>query len=327
MSSHACYKEAIGMFSDSPIPIQLPLLETLQIILEIPYEEDSDEDSSKIGEHSISTFANAPMLRSVTLDPFLSINLPWSQITYLCTPELCLRQLLDTLRVAVHLKTLSMSEFVYLGSQRDIPALVTNNALETLKTWDSEYLRYLTLPSLTSLRIDTDDLEMDHTGRHIGVRDWDEVSSFVNRSGCRPKSLRICVEKVTDTVLAMLRIAATDVTDMTFVKAPRSISQASLLPVLQNDPLLLPKLEVMYYFDESRSRDYCHLDDVLEFVRSCCRNGTRPLKSLHIDCEGLYPEENEICVDDKDRRFYLDELKVFVDDGLDVVINLGGKVV
>ncbi|SJL10400.1 uncharacterized protein ARMOST_13786 [Armillaria ostoyae] len=322
MSSHECYNEVMGMFSDSPIPIQLPLLETLQIILGTP-------GGSEIDEHSISTFTNAPMLRSVILKPYLPINLPWSQITYLCTPELSLQQLLDTLRVAVRLETLSMSLDVYIDPQRDIPVPVTNIALETLKTWDVEYLSYLTLPSLTSLRIDGNDLvEVDHTGWHMGVRDWDMVSFFVSRSGCHLKSLRICVEKATDTLLAMLRIATTDVTDMTFVNEPGSISQASLLPVLQKDPLLLPKLEVLSFNgSESQdsfdvSEDYCRLDEVLEFVQSCYRNGTRPLKSLHIDCEVLYPEENEICVDDKDRRFYLDQLKVFVDDGLDLVINL-----
>ncbi|PBK66428.1 hypothetical protein ARMSODRAFT_1086884 [Armillaria solidipes] len=327
MDSHECYNEVMGMFSDSPIPIQLPLLETLQIILGTSLDSEDNEDGSEFDEHSISTFADAPMLRSVILKPFFPINLPWSQITYLCTSELSLQQLLDTLRVAVHLETLSMSE-VYIDPQGDIPVPVTNNAIETLKTCDFKYLPYLTLPSLTSLGMDGDDLveELDHNGWHMAARDWDELPSFVSRSGCRLKSLRIVVEKATDSLLAMLRIAMTDVTDMTFVNEPDSISQASLLPVLQKDPLLLPKLEVLC-LDGSESQGYCHLDEVLEFVQSCYRNGTRPLKSLYIDCEGLYPEENEICVDDKDRRFYLDQLRVFVDDGLDLVIVIDGKVV
>ncbi|KAG7442835.1 uncharacterized protein BT62DRAFT_935568 [Guyanagaster necrorhizus] len=55
----------------------------------------------------------------------------------------------------------------------------------------------------------------------------------------------------------------------------------------------LPKLEVLY-FDGSIDRNYCESEQVLEFVQSRYGNGKGPLKSLHIDCEAIYPEEEEL---------------------------------
>lgn len=72
----------------------------------------------------------------------------------MCTPKLSLEQLLDILRVAVRLITLSISKSFYIDPEGDTPVPVTNNAMKTLNAWDLNFLPYLTLPSLTTVRID-----------------------------------------------------------------------------------------------------------------------------------------------------------------------------
>ncbi|KAK0469114.1 uncharacterized protein EV420DRAFT_9039 [Desarmillaria tabescens] len=341
LPSHGYYIEVMGVLSSLPTPLQLPLLEKLRIsISETSPEdtsedtsEDSDSDASEPDQHSIATtFANSPMLHSVIMDPFLPISLPWPQITYLCTSKLSLEQLLDTLRVAIHLETLFLMSDSYADPQENSPIPVTNNAIKTLRLCDTEFLPYLTLPSLIYLRIENDlseDMVFIHENQ-VSFVDWDKVPRFVGRSGCVLKWLRISVGEPTDSLFAMLRTAMTDVTDMTVINDAGCVSLCTILPALQKDPLLMPKLEVLY-FDGSNSRDLCGLEDILEFVQSRYGNGMGPLKSLHIDCEVLYPEEKEenglVHFSGEDRRFYLDQLKVFVDEGLDLVIDLDEELI
>ncbi|KAK0469113.1 uncharacterized protein EV420DRAFT_9041 [Desarmillaria tabescens] len=319
MSSYNHFNEVVGLFSD--LTVQPSLLETLHINI-------SSLDAHEPDQHPITIFADAPMLRSVSIRPFFPMCLPWSQMTYLCTTDLSLEQLLHICRVAVHLETFLM-ECVHIDPQGDTPIPVTNNAIKTLQTWDFEFLPYLTLPSLTSLHID-ESSEMDEVSllgvNEAAVRGWDKVSRFVGRSGCRLKSLRITIDMASDDLLTMLRTAMTDVTDITFVNETGSTSQSSLLLALQKDPHILPKLERLY-FSGSNSRDHCDLKEVLEFVQSRYGNGMGSLKSLHIDCERLFPEEDELLFGDEDRRFYLDQLKVFIDDGLDLVIDLDEELI
>ncbi|KAK0205368.1 hypothetical protein DFS33DRAFT_761975 [Desarmillaria ectypa] len=102
MSSNEYYNKVMSVFSDSPVPVQLSLLEALHIIIVRMLPEDTSEDTrensdaSELDQHSITaTFANAHMLHSVIMEPLLPISLPWPQITYLRTSELSLEQLFD----------------------------------------------------------------------------------------------------------------------------------------------------------------------------------------------------------------------------------------
>ncbi|KAK0220967.1 hypothetical protein EDD85DRAFT_862736 [Armillaria nabsnona] len=395
MSSYESYNKVISAFFDSPVPVHLPLLETLHVSIlgtspenasedvsddtseeasdntsEEASDESSEEDSEDSGEeaseadseessegedsnegeggsedasedgsacddaseldqHSITTFADAPKLCSVIMDPFLPIRLPWPQITHLRTSGISPVQLLDTFRVAVHLEAFTMSD-AYRIPRGSSPIPVTSNAIKTLKLYDTGYLPYLTLPSLTYLCIENDWNEINGMPEEDEVQsfgDWDEVSRFVGRSGCVLKCLRISISEACDSLLAMLRTTMADVTDMTLLNDIGCTSLCTLLPALRKDRLLLPKLEVLY-FDGSNSRELCDLDGVLEFVQSRYGDGMGSLRSLHIDCEELYPkEDSQLHFGYEDRRFYLDQLKAFIDDGLDLVIDLDGVLV
>ncbi|PBK84636.1 hypothetical protein ARMGADRAFT_1036874 [Armillaria gallica] len=253
----------------------------------------ASDDASEPDQHSITTFANAPKLCSVIMDPFLPIRLPWPQITHLCTSGISPVQLLDTFHVAVHLEAFTMSD-AYKISRGSSSIPVTSNTIKMLKLYDTGFLPYLTLPSLTYLCIESDWNEingMPEEDEAQSFRDWDEVSRFVGCSGCVLKCLRVGISEACDSLLAMLRTTMADFTDMTLLNDIGCISLSTLLPALRNDPLLLPKLEVLY-LDGSNSRELCDLWHVLEFVQSHYGDGMGSLRSLYIDCEELYPKED-----------------------------------
>ncbi|KAJ6557881.1 hypothetical protein B0H19DRAFT_1261467 [Mycena capillaripes] len=198
----------------------------------------------------LDIFLHAPSLREVQLthDSFLSLSLPWSQLTDFSTSYTDLAPMLYTLRNLVNLEVLTLdrlegSEIVYQLPIAQLPHLheLTITADHGQEGHPGGLLDYLSLPALERLSLDCEDISI-----------CPHLTALITRSSCHLDMLSLSLYDTLDTPLTAvlsltprlteLELRGRATTDAFLAQLTRSPTELapSLVPLLESLTLRAP---------------------------------------------------------------------------------------
>ncbi|KAK0184092.1 hypothetical protein F5146DRAFT_323619 [Armillaria mellea] len=213
--------------------------------------------------HLTDTFQSAPILRSVTMFPFLTIRLP-SSVKELTTKDMTQDELSFVIHDLPHLETLNVVGMRAWHAIGWAPPPQVHTTLREIEIESVQDLSHFTLPTLTHLRL------LKAFGSSPQIPDWktnfslDIVKRFILRSACSITYLHLRIHEAGPDVTGILSLLVD--TTILRVDVTNRCAYGDLLNALRSrEALLLPKLDTLEFFGVKMSER--HLEQVLGLVQ------------------------------------------------------------